>query len=607
MCGIFGHVGSLNSFQISFHGLRYLEYRGYDSAGIAGLSDNEILCLKKEGTLDHLKKILPSDLESNISVAHTRWATHGVANTLNAHPHLDSENTLAIVHNGILENHLALRHQLEKKGRVFVTDTDSEVIAQLIAHHYDGDLASAIRKSLEMMRGFWAIGILHKDYPDTLFATKRESPLVLALAKDKTEGFISSDPHAFPRADLDVFFLENDELALIRKDKISILNSKPGSRSNQAESALDLSTISFDKGDFEHFMLKEIFEQPDSIKSTIHNRYNLATGDIFFDESFIDQRKFSKVLFLGCGSSWHAGLIAALQIEALGKVSAWAEISSEFRYKSTPLSPDTLVVAISQSGETFDTIAAMRKAKEAGVQTLAICNSPGSTIMREADHVLSLRAGPEISVCSTKAFNCQLTLLSLLSLKIGVQKNLDRHDARILLSDIHSAPCCVQEVLEMEESFVHLASKYALLPNFLFIGRQYMYPTALEAALKLKEISYLAAFACPAGELKHGPLALVDQNCLTIALCGNHLTQGKMINNLREIKAREGKILAFASTSSEELEEIADDVLYLPLLSDPIAPIPYSIATQLFAYYIAKNRGREIDKPRNLAKSVTVE
>ncbi|MDN3506376.1 MAG: glutamine--fructose-6-phosphate transaminase (isomerizing) [Simkaniaceae bacterium] len=585
MCGIFGHVGSLKSIEKCLKGLKFLEYRGYDSAGIAGILEDGLFCIKEQGKLCALENALSNPPKNcKTAIGHTRWATHGRPSTSNAHPHMDQKHSLAIVHNGILENHNELRTSLIDQGVTFASDTDSEVIAQLISIHYEGDILQAVQKSLPLMKGFWALAVVHKDHPDQIIATRLESPLVIGQDVQASECFLSSDVYAFQRQDLDLIYLKNHEIAVISHQSIKIFDEE--SRSvDVIPQKIDLPDFEISKGDYSHFMLKEIFEQPAALQSSIHNRLPDFPSEL---------KEFSNILLLGCGTSWHAGCIAALQFEEKAGLTARAEIASEFRYKKAILPPNTLVIALSQSGETFDTIAATSLAKKQGAKVLTICNVPESTLVREADYYIPLRAGPEISVCSTKAFNCQLAVLSLLA------------DAKNL-QDILALPKIVEQVLEQEETLIHLAQKYAGLSSFFFIGRQYMYPTCMESALKLKEISYQSAFAYPAGELKHGPIALIDPNCLVIGLCGNNATYEKMLSNLMEVKARSGKILAIAPEGAKEIAEIADDVIWLPPTPDSLSPVPYSVCTQLLAYYIAKERGTDIDQPRNLAKSVTVE
>ncbi|NGX47018.1 MAG: Glutamine--fructose-6-phosphate aminotransferase [isomerizing] [Chlamydiae bacterium] len=605
MCGIFGHIGKTDSIKKCLSGLKFLEYRGYDSAGIAGILEGEMLYFKKKGKLSALEKTLADrSLPFTATIGHTRWATHGIANIRNAHPHADQMKNLALVHNGILENHQELRTMLEKKGIVFESDTDTEVIAQLIAHSYEGDLANAVRGACSLMKGFWALAIIHKKHPNQIIVTRLENPLIVGLSKQ--EAYISSDPYAFQEKDLDLFYLKNHEIGVVSRDSIQIFDQE-ARKVEVVPEQIDFPEINIDKGDYAHFMLKEIFEQPKAIQSSIHNRFVLDKGDADFEDFHPKKGEFTKIILLGCGTSWHAGCIAALQFEAYAKLPAQAEIASEYRYKQTQIDAKTLVIALSQSGETLDTIAAARKAKESGAKILVICNVPGSTLMRTADFSISLRAGPEISVCSTKAYNCQLAVLALLALKMGRLGPIDQKQGEEFLKEIIHLPKIVEAVLNQEETLIHLAQKYARLSNFFFIGRQYMFPTSLEAALKLKEISYRNAFAYPAGELKHGPIALIDPSCLIIGMCGNALTYDKMLSNLMEVKARGGRILAFIPLNAPEIAKIADDFLLLPSVSDSLASIPYSVASQLLAYYIAKEHGTDIDQPRNLAKSVTVE
>jgi len=606
MCGIFGHVGTGRSLEKCLSGLRFLEYRGYDSSGIAGISNGQLFCFKEAGKLKNLEQVLSNDSSFCCSIGHTRWATHGEATKLNAHPHLDQSGSLALVHNGILENHSKLRSMLEKKGVSFQTDTDTEVIAQLIGYLYRGDLMLATQKALTLMKGFWALALIHKDHPNKILVTRNENPIVIGLSKKKTEVFLSSDPYAFEEKDLDLFYLKNFELAMISKEEVRIFDQNALEIPAISEE-IDLPDVEIDKGDFAHFMLKEIFEQPEAVQRSIHGRFVLREGNAEIDSFYPKKGEFSSVLILGCGSSWHAGEIAALQIEALSSLPTRCEIASEYRYKDAPLDPKTLVIALSQSGETFDTIAAVRKCKEVGNFILAICNVVGSTLMREADACVPLRAGIEMSVCSTKAFNCQLAVLSLIALKLGRLEKMGVEEGISFLNEILSLPRHIEAVLEEEEALVHLARKYANLPSFFFIGRQHMFPTSLEAALKLKEISYINASAYTAGELKHGPIALIDSNCLVVGMCGNQKTYEKTLSNLMEVKARKAQILSFAPIGAKHIDSASDDVFFLPKVSDLLAPILYSTAGQLFAYYVAKERGTDIDQPRNLAKSVTVE
>lgn len=610
MCGIFGYIGPKNPVEVCLSGLKLLEYRGYDSAGIAGVHRQKLLALKEIGKLSNLEeaaKNLSFQLENAIS--HTRWATHGKPSKENAHPHFDQHHHVAVVHNGIIENHFALRAMLLEKGVSFHSDTDSEIIAQLTALHYEGDLVAAFQKTLSLLKGFWAIALIHKDHPGTILASCKENPLAIGLSSPRAEAFISSDVNAFHSPDLEILFLKNGELASISSTGIEIFDKDSLKISRQLE-RMSVQRQLISKNGFEHFMLKEIFEQPDVIRQALHGRVNEELGEVTFPGLALSKEELAsikKVLIVACGTSWHAALIAASWIEDKAGISAQAEIASEFRYRNSVLSENTLVVAISQSGETFDTIACVRELKERGAKVLAICNAKNSTLTRDADGCIFLEAGPEVSVCSTKAFTSQLTVLFLFTLLMARLRTMSAKEAKLHLEDLHSLPAKVDLVLRKKEALQALARKYASFNNFFFLGRGYMYAASLEGALKLKEISYIHAMGYPAGEMKHGPIALMDPTLATIALCGHKKTLDKMLSNLMEVQARGAPILAFATEGTPEINTIADDLFYLPETSDEMACIPYSVAAQLLAYYIALERGTDIDQPRNLAKSVTVE
>lgn len=610
MCGIFGYVGPRNSAQICLDGLRHLEYRGYDSAGIAGIQDGKLLSCKEVGKLHTLETSLKNEaLSLELAIAHTRWATHGKPTKENAHPHFDEQNRIAVVHNGIIENHNELRDALLAQGVAFKSDTDSEVIAQLIAQNYDGDFLGAVQKTLSLLQGFWGLAIIHKDHPDQIIAAARENPIAIGYNLERKEAAVSSDANAFSSHDLHVLFLHNDEIAVIKAGEVDVYDQSTVKVHKTSERLYGTAqTIS--KNGFEHFMLKEIFEQPETIQQAFHGRILEEEGTAIFDElQFTSKELLSvkRILILACGTSWHAGCIIASLLENIARIPTQAEIASEFRYKNPIVSEDTLVIAISQSGETLDTLAAVREVKTKGAQVLGICNVRNSSLTREAHSCLFLRAGPEISVCSTKAFTSQLTVLSLFTLLMARLRNMSKEEGQAFLGEILSLPAYVYEVLHQKEKIQALAAKYAFFDQFFFLGRHYMFPTCLEAALKLKEISYLHAVGYPAGEMKHGPIALVDPDLAVIAFCGNHRTYDKMLSNLMEVKARGGPILAFAPEGAPQIDKIANDVIHLPVVIDELATIPYSVAGQLFAYYIAKERGTDIDMPRNLAKSVTVE
>lgn len=608
MCGIFAYIGPEDSAQICIDGLKKLEYRGYDSAGLAGILEGKLHYCKQVGKINALQEawsLNPKKLAC--AIAHTRWATHGKPTPENAHPHFDTHLNIAVVHNGIVENHVALRDMLVTHGLTFQSDTDSEVIAQLISHFYQDDLLVAVQKALSLMHGFWGIAVIHKDHPETIVAAARENPL--AIGQRHGETYISSDPNAFHTADLDIMFLRNDEVALIRPNQVEVFDPARMPVTKIPE-RLNLDRFTLCKGGFEHFMLKEIFEQPQTLNQALHSRMIDEFGTVEFENlslSASQLQSVKRILILACGTSWHAGCIAASLLEDKARIPTQAEIASEFRYKNPIVSEDTLVIALSQSGETLDTIAAVREIKRKGATVLAVCNVRNSTLTREADATLFLRAGPEISVCSTKAFTSQIAVLSLFTLLMGRLRNLSKDEGQHFLSELRSLPEVIEKVLAKREEIASLAKKYAHYENFFFLGRHYMYTTALEAALKLKEISYIQASGYPAGEMKHGPIALINSELAVIGLCGNMRTYEKTLSNLTEVKSRGAPILAMAFEGASQIERVATDVLYLPQIGDELASIPFSVATQLLAYYIAKERGTEIDQPRNLAKSVTVE
>jgi glutamine---fructose-6-phosphate transaminase (isomerizing) len=611
MCGIFGYIGPRNPAQVCLTGLKRLEYRGYDSAGLAGILEGKIIACKEVGKVYSLENALQEQsVRLDLAIAHTRWATHGEPLKRNTHPHCDEMESVAVVHNGIIDNHAPLRSMLQLKGKKFYSDTDSEVIAQLISDFYEGDLLFAVQKTLSLLRGSWGIALIHKDHPNLMIAAARENPIAIGFNKDRSEVFISSDANAFGESSLDVIFLRNNEVALVSTNKVEVFDQNSAKVHKETET-FNGSTLSISKNGYPHFMLKEIFEQPQTIQQTFHNRLIPDFGTAEFEDlsfSPSDLLAVERIVILACGTSWHAGQIAASLLEDKARIPTTAEIASEFRHKNPIISQNTLVIAISQSGETFDTIAAVREVKSKGAKVLGICNVKNSTLTREADCTLFLRAGPEISVCSTKAFTSQLTVLSLFALLMARLRHMSKEEGQAFLSEIQSLPLKVEQVIHKHEEIKLLAQKYAHYDNIFFLGRHYMYTTSLEAALKLKEISYINAQGYAAGEMKHGPIALVDEELAVIGMCGNERTLDKMRNNLMEVKARGGPILAIIAEGSPDIEKIATDVLYLPFsICDELASIPYSVVAQLLAYFIALERGTDIDRPRNLAKSLTVE
>ena len=579
MCGIFGYIGHEAPAQVCIEGLKLLEYRGYDSAGIAGILDGKIQTCKQVGKVALLEELLATaTVPTGTSIAHTRWATHGEPSTINAHPHFDPDESLALVHNGIIENFQQLRTELSADT---LTETDSEVIAHLIANHYKQDLLDAVVMATEQLKGSYAIAVVHKDHPDELIACAYDSPL--AVAMEAGACYVASDAHAFKGKKVQVAFLTDGEIARCSRNGTQFFD-RAGQPIDKEMLDLDLENEIISKHGFDHFMMKEIHEQPQVLQATLEEFQDFPIGDI------------QKILILGCGTSWHAGLLGGGLIEHFAKIPTSVEIASEFRYSDPIIDDKTLVLAISQSGETADTLAAVRLAKARSAKIIGLCNVPYSTLTRVADHTVFLQAGQEISVCSTKAFTCQVLTLVLMAMHIGGRE-----------SDVMALPIKVQKVLACSKAIEAAAVKYSSFENFFFLGRRYMYPTALEAALKLKEISYLNAIAYPAGEMKHGPIALVGPALAVVALCGNDQTREKLLSNLMEVKARSSPILAIVNAGDHTFDEVATDVVYLPGMDDELAPIPYSVAMQLFAYFVAREKGTDIDQPRNLAKSVTVE
>jgi glucosamine--fructose-6-phosphate aminotransferase (isomerizing) len=608
MCGIFAYIGRHNPRETALAGLKKLEYRGYDSAGLAGIKNGKLYFWKEVGKVAELEKEItahPVDLE--VAIAQTRWATHGGVTQANAHPHLDTDLKMALVHNGIIENFASLKQGLVREGVTFRSGTDTEVIVHLISKYYRGNLLEAVKQALPYLQGSYAFVVIHADHPDTIVAVANELPLLIGIGKN--ESFVSSDYHAFAFHTRQAVYLSDKEIALVKADKLEIYNAD-ALLMHKETITLQSGTQEVTKGHFEHYTLKEIFEQPVTLKSAMAERLIQEYGTAQFDEIHFPDNLFGgieRVLILGCGTSYHAGLVASYLFEEMVHIPVQVEISTEYRYKRPVVQPNTLVIAISQSGETADTLAALKELKGKGAKTLALCNVYASSIAREADGCIYLRAGPEIGVCSTKAFTSQLMVLSLLALLLARRGYMGTKEGIEFLTALEKLPAQAKEVLDLHAAIQKLAKKYASFESFFFLGRHFMYPTALEGALKLKEISYINANGYPAGEMKHGPIALINPECPTVAFLADHATYPKMLSNLMEVKARNGKVIAFAPDQSPGLEEITHDIISLPDTIDPLAPILSSIAAQLFAYYIAKERGTDIDQPRNLAKSVTVE
>lgn len=613
MCGIYGHLkteGEDNSATICIEGLKKLEYRGYDSAGLAGIFEGKLISYKSVGKVQLLeKKLEQNPTHLDVAIAHTRWATHGAVNLINAHPHFDHHKNIALVHNGVIENYLVLKEELMALGSRFHTDTDTEVVCELISHYYEGNILAAVQKTLARLHGAFAIALIHQDHPDTIIAAVRSCPLVVGICTKTRNIYLSSDSMAFLGKSLDVFYLNDEEVAELTRSKIEIVNAE-GIRVHKIRERLSGDDLSISKEGYEHYLIKEIYEQPQAVSRVLANRVDFANATAFFEELTLTDAELiaiKDIVIVACGSAYHAGLIVAPLLQKEAMIPTRVEIASEFRYSNLFITQQTLVIAISQSGETADTLAAAREAKKYGAKVLALCNVPRSSLTRDADCTLWQKAGPEISVCSTKAFTNQVALLMLFAIKFARLRTMSFAKGIELLMQLQKVPEILQEVLRKNEEIKDLAKKYSHFEHYFFIGRQSMYSTALEASLKFKEITYNNAFAYPAGELKHGPIALISSEVPTIAFGGSLNTFDKLLSNLMEIKSRNGPILAFAPKGKKEILSITDDVIFLPILPDSLAIFPYAIAAQLLAYHSAYLLGRDIDQPRNLAKSVTVE
>ncbi|NQT34223.1 glutamine--fructose-6-phosphate transaminase (isomerizing) [bacterium] len=609
MCGIIGYIGPREVVPVLLNGLKRMEYRGYDSAGVAVLHDGELSVTKVSGKIANLRDLLDSlDKPGNIGLGHTRWATHGEPNHTNAHPLIDGTGKIAIIHNGIIENHLLLKTQLISKGHEFKTETDSEVIAHLIEEFYDGDIEQAVRLALSQVKGTYGLVVLCHDEPDKLIAARLGSPLIIGLGEG--ENLIASDLAAMIEYTRNVIFLDDGELAVVTREKV--VNTKLNRQTvNKKVEQIFFNIEEIEKDKYPHFMLKEIFEQPNSIRDAMRGRLledegTARLGGLHNFEGTLQEVK--RFIILGCGTSWHAGMIGEYLIEELAGIPVEVEYASEFRYRNPVVEPGTVVLAISQSGETIDTLAAMREAKKKGATVLGICNVVGSTIARESDGGVYIHAGPEIGVASTKAFTSQLTVLTLLALKLGRQRGfLDKATGQMLTQALSELPDKVSEVLARSNEIEELAEQLKSKPNFLYLSRGANFPVALEGALKLKEISYIHAEGYPAAEMKHGPIALIDENMPVLFIAVNGHTYEKVISNIEEVKARKGYIIAVINEGDEVIRQFAHHVIEIPRTNSHLSPILAVIPLQLLAYYIAVLRRCDVDQPRNLAKSVTVE
>jgi len=609
MCGIVGYIGSKNAAEVILDGLKRLEYRGYDSAGIAVISAGRIELRRSVGKLNELAKVLEKNgLEGCTGIGHTRWATHGKPSEENAHPHTDCKNKIVVVHNGIIENYQELKKSLSASGHIFKSETDTETVAHLVEKYFSGNLLSAVQKALRDVRGAYALGIISSDDPDRIIAARKDAPLIIGVGKG--ENFIASDIPALLPYTRQMIFLEEGDIAELTVKEVKIFN-QDGKRVKREIQNITWDAVQAEKGGFKHFMLKEIFEQPQTIQDTFLGRLIPDEGKVFLEGLKYDEKmlnRISKIYIVACGTSYHAGLVGKFLIEKLAGITVEVDIASEFRYRSPVLDAKTLVIVISQSGETADTLAALRLAKQNKCSTLAICNVVGSSISRAADASIHTRCGPEIGVASTKAFTGQLTVLYLIALDWArIRKTVPDKEYRKLLSTFWEMSMKLREVLKKSEEINTLAKEYSNKRDFLFLGRNLNYPIALEGALKLKEISYIHAEGYPAGEMKHGPIALIDENMPIMVIATACKVYEKIIGNVMEAKARGGNIIALATEGDTDIKNKTDRQIYMPEVNEIFAPLLNVVPLQLFAYYVSVALGCDVDQPRNLAKSVTVE
>lgn len=608
MCGITGYIGTKDAIPILIDGLKRLEYRGYDSAGIAVISESKIELRRSVGKIKNLEEIINhAPLQGSIGLAHTRWATHGRPSEENAHPHCDCQEQLVIVHNGIIENYTQLKEELIFKGHHFKSQTDTEVLAHLIEEYLEDDLLEAVRKALMRVEGAYALGVINIKQPDRIIAAKLASPLIVGLGEK--EFFIASDIPAILPYTRKMIFLEDEEIAILTQHGVSTLTIK-GEPVKKTPTYIEWDPIMAEKGGYKHFMLKEIYEQPRAIEDTIRGR--IVKDEVVLDElnlSKEDIQKIDKIFIVACGTAYYAGVVGRFMLEELIQIPTETDIASEFRYRNPILSNKTLLIAISQSGETADTLAALKEGKNKGTKIISICNVIGSSIARASkDGVIYTRAGIEIGVASTKAFTSQLTALYLLAVYLGRQRGtIDSKKAEELLKQLRFIPRAVEQIITDDEKIREISHQFYHYHNFLYLGRGINFPIALEGALKLKEISYIHAEGYPAGEMKHGPIALIDENMPVVTIAPQGYVYDKIMSNIEEAKARGGIIIALVSSGDIKITKKADYVIYLPKTTELLTPILAVIPLQLLAYHIANYRGCDVDQPRNLAKSVTVE
>lgn len=608
MCGIIGYIGDKQAAPILVNGLKRLEYRGYDSAGIAVLQNGDINIIKEVGKIRNLEAAINRvSVDGVIGIGHTRWATHGEPNQVNAHPHTDQDNNISLIHNGIIENYAVLKKALQNKGHEFRTETDTEVIVHLIQELYDGNFEKAFREALLELEGTYGLCVISKHDPQHIYVARRGSPIVIGVGED--ENFIASDVTPLIPYTKNVFYLEDDEIAIVSSSSIitKTLHNKPIEKEVQK---IDFDIEDIEKGGFDHFMLKEIFEQPKTIMDAMRGRVIKDEGLVKLGGlADVEDKllKANKIYFIASGTSWHAALIGEYLIEEYCRIPVEVEYSSEFRYRNPIIKENDVIFAISQSGETADTLAALREGKHKGATVLGIVNVVGSTIARETDAGIYIHAGAEIGVASTKAFTSQVTAITLITLLIGRRRSMSMVQGRQMIIDLLGIPDKVRKILDQNDYIKELAEIYKNERNFLYLGRGYNFPVALEGALKLKEISYIHAEGYPAAEMKHGPIALIDENMPVVFIATQDTIYDKIISNIEEVKARKGRVIVIANEGDENVKRFADHVIYVPAICQALTPLLAVIPLQLLAYHVAVLRGCDVDQPRNLAKSVTVE
>jgi glucosamine--fructose-6-phosphate aminotransferase (isomerizing) len=608
MCGIVGYTGRRDAAPILLEGLSRLEYRGYDSAGLATLNGTRLTVRKCAGRLANLRKLLERQgVAGGAGISHTRWATHGGATDANAHPHLGGDGAVAVVHNGVIENYTVLKRHLQEQGYVFRSDTDTEVVAHLIASYLKDDLVEAVRKAVAHLKGTYGLGVVSPRFPGTIVGARLGSPLVVGLGEH--ESLLASDAGALVGHAQRVVYMDDHQLCLLTPDRWQVIDDDLSEAAAEVH-ALDWDIGDTDKGEFEHYMLKEIYEQPEVVRRALGGRLDEPEATARFGGLNLDAqalRQIDRIVITACGTSYHAALIGEHLFEQFARIPVEVEYASEFRYRNAPMERNTIVIGITQSGETADTLAAVREAKRKGQRTLGLCNVVGSSIARAVDGGVYLHAGPEIGVASTKAFTAQVTVLALLAVYLGRMRHLSYHAGARILTELQAMPEIIERTLQCHDRVADVARKYHGANSMLYLGRQYLHPMALEGALKLKEVSYVHAEGYAAGEMKHGPIALIDEETPSVFLAPAGHAHDKVMSNLEEIKARGGPVIAIASEDDDRVEAKADDVIAVPDVPDYLQPLVTAIPLQLLAYHVALLRGCDIDKPRNLAKSVTVE